>query len=98
MENFTETSETKLAELFKNLTAFEGGNISAGTRVRKNAQELKGLLQDLRVGVLDEQKKMKDENKKKPKKAKSAKTGKTGKRRKVAEESEASPSSEGDEE
>ena len=48
MTTFTETSQAKLTELFSNLTAFEGGNNVAGTRVRKNAQELKSLLQDLR--------------------------------------------------
>jgi len=36
---------------------FYGGNKSAGTRSRKSAQELKGLLQSLRGEILEESKK-----------------------------------------
>ena len=36
---------------------FYSGNKSAGTRARKTCQELKALLQQLRVEILDESKK-----------------------------------------
>lgn len=36
---------------------FYKGNKSAGTRARKSCQELKALLQQLRVEILDESKK-----------------------------------------
>lgn len=35
---------------------FYNGNKSAGTRARKTAQELKALLQDFRVEILEERK------------------------------------------
>jgi hypothetical protein len=38
-------------------TKFYSGNKSAGTRARKSAQQLKGLLQDLRGEILAESKK-----------------------------------------
>ena len=38
-------------------TKFFKGNKSAGTRARKTAQELKALLQQLRIEILDENKK-----------------------------------------
>lgn len=36
---------------------FYSGNKSAGTRARKSAQELKNLLQDLRIEILEERNK-----------------------------------------
>ncbi|MDB0072817.1 histone H1 [bacterium] len=44
-------------ELSVNTTKFYEGNKSAGTRARKNAQDLKNLLQVLRGEILDERKK-----------------------------------------
>ena len=44
-------------ELSVNVTKFYKGNDSAGTRARKTSQELKDLLQILRVGILAERKK-----------------------------------------
>jgi hypothetical protein len=38
------------------VTKFNDGNKSAGTRVRKSAQELKALLQKLRTEVLESRK------------------------------------------
>jgi hypothetical protein len=38
-------------------TKFYGGNKSAGTRTRKSAQELKALLQELRIEILEHSKK-----------------------------------------
>ena len=38
-------------------TKFYGGNKSPGVRARKTAQELKGLLQDLRKEILEEKNK-----------------------------------------
>ncbi len=62
MDKFEESAQTKLKELGDNLTKFvDKNNNSAGTKVRKNAQELKTLLQDLRVQVLELQKQRKDE-------------------------------------
>ena len=46
----TEELTTDATKLFK-------GNNSAGTRARKMAQDLKNLLQELRVEILDERKK-----------------------------------------
>lgn len=80
MESFAETSQAKLTELVGNLTTFQGGNNVAGTRVRKNAQELKQLLQTLRGLVLEEQKGRKEENKNKPKKEKKVKKEKKEKK------------------
>jgi hypothetical protein len=44
-------------ELTTDATKFFKGNNSAGTRARKMAQDLKNLLQELRVEILDERKK-----------------------------------------
>lgn len=44
-------------ELSLNTTKFYEGNKSAGTRSRKNAQDLKNLLQVLRGEILEERKK-----------------------------------------
>jgi hypothetical protein len=44
-------------ELTTDATKFFKGNNSAGTRARKMAQDLKNLLQQLRVEILDERKK-----------------------------------------
>jgi len=61
MDNFEENVNTKIEELVKNLTKFNEKKVhSAGTKARKNAQELKALLQDLRKDILDEQKKRKE--------------------------------------
>ena len=38
-------------EAGENLEKFEGGNASAGTRVRANMQNLKNYAQDVRVSV-----------------------------------------------
>jgi hypothetical protein len=43
-------------DLTIDVTKFYKGNKSAGTRARKQAQELKSLLQQLRVEILDEKK------------------------------------------
>ena len=51
----------KIKELTETLSfdaeKFYKGNKSAGTRARKSAQELKALLQQLRVEILEEGKK-----------------------------------------
>ena len=44
-------------ELSVDTTKFFGGNNSAGTRARKQAQDLKALLQTLRNEILEERKK-----------------------------------------
>jgi hypothetical protein len=44
-------------ELSINTTKFYEGNNSAGTRARKNAQDLKNVLQILRGEILEERKK-----------------------------------------
>lgn len=43
-------------EMSVDVTKFYKGNKSAGTRARKQAQELKSLLQQLRLEILDEKK------------------------------------------
>jgi len=43
-------------ELSVNSTKFFKGNKSAGTRARKNAQDLKALLQKLRAEILEHKK------------------------------------------
>jgi hypothetical protein len=43
-------------ELSVDVTKFNKGNKSAGTRARKQAQELKSLLQQLRIEILDKSK------------------------------------------
>jgi hypothetical protein len=52
-----EQIKTLTEELSQNTTKFFKGNNSAGTRARKNAQDLKTLLQTLRNEILDERKK-----------------------------------------
>jgi hypothetical protein len=51
----------KIKSLFESLdldtTKFYKGNKSAGIRARKTAQELKGLLQNLRLDIINENKK-----------------------------------------
>ena len=62
MDTFETTFAEKSTELLNNLKNFtEKGNNAAGSRTRKNAQELKKLLQELRVEVLDQQKQNKEE-------------------------------------
>ena len=48
---FTEQLETLVSTITEDLAKFNGGNKSAGTRVRKGCQELKKLAQDIRVDV-----------------------------------------------
>ena len=43
-------------ELSVDVTKFNKGNKIAGTRARKQAQELKSLLQQLRIEILDKSK------------------------------------------
>jgi len=52
-----EKIKTLVESLSVDTTKFYGGNKSAGTRARKSAQELKGLLQELRGEILSEAKK-----------------------------------------
>ena len=47
IENMAETLETLKADVDK----FNNGNMSAGTRIRKAMQEVKGQAQDLRKEV-----------------------------------------------
>tara|TARA_B100001250_G_scaffold305996_1_gene267886 strand:- start:74 stop:313 length:240 start_codon:yes stop_codon:yes gene_type:complete len=70
MENFEQNLNNKVQELLVNYKKFtEKNNNSAGSRTRKNAQELKKMLQDLRVSVLTQQKEKKgNKDKKKQKK------------------------------
>jgi CMP-2-keto-3-deoxyoctulosonic acid synthetase len=49
-----EQIKTLVETLSVDTTKFYGGNKSAGTRARKSAQELKKLLQDLRIEILEE--------------------------------------------
>lgn len=57
MDNFEENLASKVTELKGNLSKFvEKNNNAAGSRARKNAQELKKMLQDLRVDILAKQK------------------------------------------
>lgn len=57
LEKIKTLTETLTAET----TKFYGkGNNSAGTRARKTAQELKGLMQQLRNEILEETKKEKN--------------------------------------
>ena len=61
MESFEENFNSKTESLLENLKKFtEKKNNAAGTRTRKNAQELKSLLQEFRVWVLEEQKSRKE--------------------------------------
>ena len=52
-----ELLKTKMEELSVDATKFFKGNNSAGTRARKMAQDIKNLLQTLRVEILEERKK-----------------------------------------
>jgi hypothetical protein len=52
IEKIKELTET----LSIDMTKFNSGNKSAGTRARKTAQELKSLLQELRTEVLESRK------------------------------------------
>lgn len=55
-----ELIKTKTEELSVDTAKFYKGNKSAGTRARKNAQEIKALLQKLRVEILENRKTEKD--------------------------------------
>ena len=66
MESFEENFNSKVTEMLGNLKKFtEKNNNAAGTRTRKNAQELKKMLQELRGLVLETQKKNKESKKSK---------------------------------
>lgn len=52
-----EKIKTLVEELTGDTTKFFKGNNSAGTRARKQAQDLKALLQTLRNEILEERKK-----------------------------------------
>jgi hypothetical protein len=52
-----ESIKTLVENLSVDTTKFYAGNKSAGTRARKSAQVLKGLLQDLRKEILEEKNK-----------------------------------------
>ena len=47
----TENMQTILTELQNDIAKFNNGNASAGTRIRKAMQDVKGQAQDLRVAV-----------------------------------------------
>mgnify|MGYP003984733705 CR=1 FL=1 len=69
MDNLEQNLNDKVKELLVNYKKFtEKNNNSAGSRTRKNAQELKKLLQELRVYVLAQQKENKGKKSKKSKK------------------------------
>lgn len=69
MDNLEQNLNDKVKELLGNYKKFtEKNNNSAGSRTRKNAQELKKLLQELRVSVLAQQKENKGQKSKKSKK------------------------------
>jgi len=71
MDNLEQNLNDKVKELLSNYKKFtEKNNNSAGSRTRKNAQELKKLLQELRVSVLAQQKENKGNKSKKSKKSK----------------------------
>ena len=57
-----EQIKTLTEELSQNTTKFYKVNNSAGIRARKNAQDLKTLLQTLRSEILDERKKEDNES------------------------------------
>ena len=64
MDSFTEDFSTKVEELNTNLEKFlEKSNNAAGSRARKNAQEMKKMLQELRVSILTKQKDNKSKKK-----------------------------------
>lgn len=52
-----EKIKTLTEQLSVDATKFFNGNKSAGTRTRKTAQELKALLQEFRVEILEHSKK-----------------------------------------
>jgi len=52
-----ETIKVLVEELSVDTTKFYAGNKSAGVRARKGAQQLKSLLQDLRIEILEEKNK-----------------------------------------
>jgi hypothetical protein len=58
MEELTtiEQIKTKTEELSVDTAKFYKGNKSAGTRARKLAQEIKSLLQKLRIEILEDRK------------------------------------------
>ena len=69
MDNLEQNLNDKVKELLVNYKKFtEKNNNSAGSRTRKNAQELKKLLQELRVYVLAQQTENKGKKSKKSKK------------------------------
>ena len=81
MDNLEETLREKVEELLKNYNQLvEKKNDSAGRRARKNAQELKNLMTELRKDVLVRQKENKE--------SRSKKKGSTKKSKKSSEESE----------
>lgn len=81
MDNLEETLREKVEELLKNYNHLvEKKNDSAGRRARKNAQELKNLMTELRKDVLVKQKENKE--------SRSKKKGSTKKSKKSSEESE----------
>ena len=47
-------NKTAVSNLFDDVTKFVDGNSSAGTRVRKAMQTIKGLAQEIRVEVQDQ--------------------------------------------
>jgi hypothetical protein len=55
METF-EQIQTIVESMKVDVAKFYSGNKSAGTRVRKSAQDLKSLLQKLRTEILDARK------------------------------------------
>ena len=64
MESFNDNFTSKVSELNSNLSKFmEKNNNAAGTRARKNAQELKTMLQNLRIEILAKQKDNKEKKK-----------------------------------
>ena len=68
MDNFEETVNEKVVELLKNYNTFIEKKIdSAGRRARKNAQELKNLMTEVRKLILLKQKENKEERTKKKK-------------------------------
>ena len=57
MSEFEEKLNEKVAELLKNYNTFVSKkNASAGTRARKNAQELKNMMTEVRKTILETQK------------------------------------------
>lgn len=52
MEEF-EALKRLIAEAEEDIRKFEGGNKTAGTRARKQMQDIKNAAQDIRVKILD---------------------------------------------